>query len=137
MSSHEQGSATRSVNRTLSVDFDSGVEPDEVRHTRAGRLNIHVAKLFEIVDAIQTKQAEVGKVYPIAKFGSRQGAASARRLISKPPLRGTWPQLYPQYQFTFRTKMLDDGGSELWAGISEVPQGDALPPPAPTGEGWD
>jgi hypothetical protein len=119
MPNPKQGVVTRDANAAHEIDFSAGRPPDKVREPRRRKVNVHVRKLDQLVNAIQQDAAKVGELYLIAAFTNRDGAATARRKMRRGHQREAWPELLPGFEFRIDTKILDEG-SQLWAGVFTV-----------------
>src|SRR5262245_60667791 len=112
-----RGAETRRHNTALTIDFDKGVTPEQLT-TPARKVirNVHVNRLYEILEAVEADKAEVGKLYVIGQFAAATGAKAARYAARQQ--EGEWPELRDGFTFELVAHRLGNGaGSELLAGV--------------------
>lgn len=104
---------TAAFNSSLTIDFSAGKAQDELQAQRAATRGVWGEKLAALMAAVESGQAEAGKLYPIGKFGNASGARTVIRGFEKDPSKLPGSFLMEAVAST------EDGVkvSTLWAGV--------------------
>jgi hypothetical protein len=130
MPNAELAALTRRENQSRDLPTSIAATPPEplenVTTTHKRPMNIHVRKLWELVEMVDSGDAEVGMMYCVARFAGRYTAADTIRRMER--VRETWPELVDGLEWVLRVRYGNAGdetagGSELWAGLQNTAGG--------------
>ena len=115
--------ATREANEERPIDFGQPVDPATLGRRKRKDDSLWVRKLKQVADAFERGELEIGMVYLIGEFGSKQGAAAALRTLENNVEK--IPDLGEEWEFDVQARADGQGGSRLWAGVARVGMFDA------------
>lgn len=109
--------ATRAANANIEIDFGTSLAPETFAKEKSERVSVWTQKLAAIRDATDNGDAQVGVLYRIGTFTSKNGARSTLRSLANDESKV--PAMEESYEFSLDTRIVGEG-SELWAGVVQV-----------------